>query len=465
MAEKFDLTVIGSGPGGYVAAIRASQLGLKTAVVEKAEVGGICLNWGCIPTKALLHSATLANHIRHAGDFGVEAKELSIDFGRVVKHSRTTAARLSKGIEFLFRKNKISTLPGTGKIITRGRVEVTAPDGKKQTVDSKTILIATGARARTVPGLEFDGEKIISSREAMVLEKIPGHIVIIGAGAIGVEFAYFYNAMGSKVTLIEMMPHILPIEDQEIVEVVARSFKKAGIKVLPDTKVEKVEKLPSGVKITTIGKAGQNVVEGDLALVAIGVQGNVENLGLEALGIKVEKGFIPIDRRTYQTNVAGVYAIGDVIGPPWLAHVASAEGIAAVTGIAGQKAEPVDYDNVPGCAYCQPQVASMGLTEEKAKAAGREIRVGRFPFRASGKSLAMGESEGLVKLIFDARYGELIGAHIVGAEATELLAELNLAKTLETTADEIMHTMHAHPTLSEAIKEAAEDAYGKAIHI
>ncbi|HNW58743.1 MAG TPA: dihydrolipoyl dehydrogenase [bacterium] len=463
--EKYDLVVIGSGPGGYVAAIRAAQLGLQTAVVEKAEVGGICLNWGCIPTKALLHSATLLNHIRHAADFGIVTAAPVVDYPQVVKHSRSVASRLSKGVEFLFRKNKITTIAGTAVLRAPGKIQVTAADQSVRVIEARDILIATGARARAIPGVDFDGEQIISSREALVLDKNPASLVIIGAGAIGVEFAYFFAAMGTRVTLVEMMPHILPIEDHEVVEVVARAFKKMGITMMTDTRVEKVETDKSGVRIQTSSAGGSQLLEGEKALVAIGVQGNIENLGLETLGIRVERNHIVVDKKNYRTNINGIYAIGDVIGPPWLAHVASAEGIAAVEGIAGHPVTPVDYENVPGCTYCQPQVASVGLTEDKAREQGREIKVGRFPIRANGKSLAMGESEGFAKLIFDAKYGELIGAHLVGAEATELLAELNLGKTLETTASEIMTTMHAHPTISEIIKEAAEDAYGHAIHI
>jgi len=463
--EKYDLVVIGSGPGGYVAAIRAAQLGLQTAVVEKAEVGGICLNWGCIPTKALLHSATLLNHIRHAADFGIVTAAPAVDYPQVVKHSRSVASRLSRGVEFLFRKNKITTIAGTAVLRAPGKIQVTAADQSVRVIEARDILIATGARARAIPGVDFDGEQIISSREALVLDKNPASLVIIGAGAIGVEFAYFFAAMGTRVTLVEMMPHILPIEDHEVVEVVARAFKKMGITMMTDTRVEKVETDKSGVRIQTSSAGGSQLLEGEKALVAIGVQGNIENLGLETLGIRVERNHIVVDKKNYRTNINGIYAIGDVIGPPWLAHVASAEGIAAVEGIAGHPVTPVDYENVPGCTYCQPQVASVGLTEDKAREQGREIKVGRFPIRANGKSLAMGESEGFAKLIFDAKYGELIGAHLVGAEATELLAELNLGKTLETTASEIMTTMHAHPTISEIIKEAAEDAYGHAIHI
>lgn len=465
MADKYDLCIIGSGPGGYVAAIRAAQLGLKTVVVEKAELGGICLNWGCIPTKALLHSATLVNQIKKASDFGITVSGINIEFAKVIKHSRTVADTLSKGIEFLFRKNKIQTIFGHGRLLSAGEVEIQAQDGSKKTLEAKNILLATGARARSLPGVEFDGKKIISSREAMVLEKVPARMIIIGAGAIGVEFAYFYTIMGSKVTLVEMLPHILPLEDAEIAQVVERAFKKMGMEILTATKVETLEKTNDGVRVQASSAKGSHALEGDVALVAIGVQGNIEDLGLETVGVKTEKSFITVDKKTYRTNIPGIYAIGDVIGAPWLAHVASAEGIAAVEAIAGHNPVPVDYDHVPACTYSQPQVASMGLTEEKAKSLGMDLKIGRFPFRANGKSLAMGEREGLVKLIFDAKYGELVGAHIVGSDASELLAELGVAKTLETTADEIMHTIHAHPTLSEAIKEAAEDAYGRAIHI
>ena len=465
MAEKYDLVIIGSGPGGYVAAIRASQLGLKVACIERAELGGICLNWGCIPTKALLHSASLFRELKDAQRFGVIVDEPGIDFTKMVKHSRTVANRLSKGIEFLFRKNKVETLLGEGKVVAKGKIEITQSDKSKITVETKNILIATGARPRSLPGIKFDGKQIISSKEAMVQKKKPESMVIIGAGAIGVEFAYFYSSIGTKVTLIEMMPQILPIEDAEIAQVVAKSFQKAGIKILTDTKVESVKKDGDNIVVTVNTKEGSAKIETDITLVAIGVQGNVEGLGLEEQGVQIVKGAIQVNKKTFRTNADGIYAIGDVIGPPWLAHVASAEGIAAVEQIAGKEHAELDYSNVPGCTYCQPQVASLGLTEQKAIDAGYEIKVGRFPVRANGKALAMGRSDGLAKLIFDAKYGELLGAHLVGPEVTEMLAELNVAKTLETTADEIMNTMHAHPTISEMIKEAAEDAFGKAIHI
>ena len=465
MSAKADLVVIGSGPGGYVAAIRASQLGLKTVVVERAELGGICLNWGCIPTKALLHSATLYNQIKRAQDFGIQISGATIDLAKIVKHSRQTAQRLSKGIEFLFKKNNITVVNGAAKIVNQGKVEVKTADGSPQALEAKYILIATGARSRSIPGLDLDGKQIISSREAMVPDKVPARLLIIGAGAIGVEFAYFYASLGTKVTLIEMMPQILPLEDHEVAEVVARAFKKMGITLVTDSKVEKVDKTESSVVVTVTNKKESQTLQAERALVAVGVTGNVEGLGLETVGVKTERGFIPVDRTTFKTNVEGIYAIGDVIGPPWLAHVASAEAIAAVEGLAGKTPAAVDYAHIPACTYCQPQVASLGMTEQQAKTKGIDVKIGRFPFRANGKSLAMGESEGFVKLLFDAKYGELLGAHIVGAEATELLAELGVAVTLETTADEIMATMHAHPTISESIKEAAEDAFGKAIHI
>ncbi|MBD3385883.1 dihydrolipoyl dehydrogenase [candidate division KSB1 bacterium] len=465
MAEKFDLVVIGSGPGGYVAAIRASQLGLKTAVVERDRVGGICLNWGCIPTKALLHSASLYSEIQRASDFGIDVQESAVNFANMVKHSRKVADQLSKGVEYLFRKNKITSIKGLGTLLAKNKVEVTDEKGARKTLDSKYILIATGARARSIPGIELDGKTIISSKEAMVLDNQPKSLVIIGAGAIGVEFAYFYASIGTRITLIEMMPQILPLEDSEAAQVVTRSFKKRGIDVLTNARVEKIDKRKTGVQVSVEAKGKHHELEAEKALLAIGVQGNVENLNLDGVGVKHEKGMISANKATFQTNIGAIYAIGDVIGPPWLAHVASAEGVAAVEHMAGEKPESIDYDNIPACTYCQPQVASMGMTEELARKAGYEVKVGKFPFRANGKSLAMGHTDGFAKLIFDARYGELLGVHIVGSEATEMLAELGVAKTLETTADEIFKTIHAHPTVSEVIKEAAEDAYDRVIHI
>ncbi len=463
MEKKYDVIVLGAGPGGYVAAIRAAQLGMKTAIVEKEKVGGICLNWGCIPTKALLRSAELLEAMRRAQEFGLRAGEVSFDFPKVIKRSRQVADRLVRGVEYLLRKNRVETIQGTGRFVGKGVLEVESTDGKKE-VQASHIVVATGARPRAIPGVEFDGKKILTSKEAMLLQSPPESMIIVGAGAIGVEFGYFYNAFGTKVTLIEMMPQILPLEDKECADVVARSFKKAGIEVVTGARVTSVSKSAKKVKVTVEKDGKPSTYEAEVSLVAIGVQGNVEGIGLEAIGVEVEKAFIKIDEK-YRTNVDGVYAIGDVIGPPLLAHVASHEGISCVEGIAGLTPHPVDYDAVPSCTYCRPQVASFGLREEKAKERGFDVRVGKFPFRANGKALALGEPDGFVKLVFDKKYGELLGAHIVGPEATELLAELGVARTLETTFAEIASTVHAHPTLSETIMEAALDADGRAIHI
>ncbi len=464
-AFDYDVVVIGGGPGGYVAAIRASQKGLKTAVVERDALGGICLNWGCIPTKALLKSAEMMQVFKKASEFGFNIKGLSFDLKKIIKRSRAVAETNSKGVMFLFKKNKITHLPGTGRLVDKNTVVVTYGEGKgDHSITGKYIIIATGGRPKVLPGVEFDGKKIITSKEAMLLEELPGKMIIIGAGAIGVEFAYFYNVFGTEVHLIEMMPHILPLEDVEISTQLERSFKKQGIKFYTDTRVEEVTKNSDGVKIKISSKGKRLELNGDVVLIAVGIQGNVENLGLEDLGIVVEKSFIKVNEY-YQTNISNVYAIGDVIGAPLLAHVASHEGITAVDHLAGAHVHPVDYSNIPGCIYCQPQVASLGMTEEQARAAGYELKIGKFPFRASGKARAVGEVEGMVKLIFDAKYGKLLGAHILGAEATEMIAELGVAKTLETTYAEILHTVHAHPTLSEAIMEAAGVAFSEAIHI
>jgi dihydrolipoamide dehydrogenase len=462
---NYDVLVIGGGPGGYVAAIRAAQKGLKTAVIERDALGGICLNWGCIPTKALLKNAELMHYYKRAGEFGFQLKEWSFDFAKIIKRSREVADMNSKGVEFLFRKNKIEHVAGTGKLISDHEVLISGnvkKDEKKITADK--IILATGGRSRSFPGMDFDGKLILSSKEAMILEKPPQKMIIIGAGAIGVEFAYFYNAFGTEIHLIEMMPQILPIEDEEIVRQLERAFKKQGIKLYTDTRVEKLAKSAKGVTVTVNANNKKENLIADLALVAIGIQGNVENLGLEDLGIEVEKSAIKVNE-FYQTGISNIYAIGDVIGAPWLAHVASHEGIIAVEHLSGGSPHPMDYNSIPGCTYCQPQVASIGFTEKKAKEMGYELKIGRFPFRASGKARAIGEIDGLVKLIFDAKYGELLGAHILGAEATELIAELGIAKNLETTHFELQHTVHAHPTLSEAIMEAAADATGEAVHI
>lgn len=461
--KKYDIAIIGGGPGGYVAAIRASQLGFKTAVIEKDKLGGVCLNWGCIPTKALLKNAEIYNHFKHANEFGITYQNLEFDFKKIIKRSRDVALRNSKGVEYLFKKNKIDHISGFGKIISKGKIEV-SKDGKTlETIDAKHIIVATGAGPRTIPGVEIDRKKIISSTEAMILQEVPKSMLIIGAGAIGVEFAYFYNSFGAKVTLIEMMPNILPVEDKEISKLLESNLKKAGIEIFTESKVEKV-KVGENVGITVSTNDGAKELTADVALMAIGVQGNVENIGLESLGVEYEKSFIKVDEY-YRTNVDGIYAIGDIIGPPLLAHVASAEGITCVEAIAGKNPDTVDYENIPGCTYCQPQVASLGLTEEKAHEQGYELKIGRFPFAASGKARAIGETDGLVKLIFDSKYGELLGAHILGSEATEMIAELGVAKTLGTTAHELIKTIHAHPTLSEAVMEAAANAMGEAIHI
>jgi dihydrolipoamide dehydrogenase len=461
--RNYDVAVIGAGPGGYVAAIRAAQLGLKTAIVERDRVGGICLNWGCIPTKALLRSAELFGLFQRAREFGLTVEGLKPDFQAVVKRSRQVADRLARGVEFLLRKNKVQLFPGSARIVGRGKLAVESATGVEE-LSAKHIIVATGARPRALPDVQFDGKQILTSKEAMTLESPPKSIVIVGAGPIGVEFAYFFRIFGSEVTLLEMMPQILPLEDAECAEVVAKSFRKSGIQVVTGARVVSVEKTPSGLGVMVEREGQQLSYEGEVALVAVGVQANVEGMGLEELGVELEGGFIKVDAFG-RTNVDGIYAIGDVIGPPLLAHVASHEGIVCVEAIAGRNPQPLDYSNVPSCTYCQPQIASIGLTEEKAKSLGHEVRVGRFPFRANGKSLALGETEGFVKLIFDQKHGELLGAHIVGPEATELVAELAVAKTLEGTFEEIASTIHAHPTLSEAVMEAALDADGRAIHI
>jgi dihydrolipoamide dehydrogenase len=461
--RQFDLLVIGGGPGGYTAAIRAAQLGMKTAVIERDKLGGICLNWGCIPTKALLKNAELYRHFKDADEWGISCKELKFDFPKIVKRSRDVALRNSKGVEYLFKKNKIEHIPGQGVLQGNGRVSVSREGKEVEPVASGHIIIATGARARSLPNVKIDGKRVISYMEAMVLPQIPKSMVIIGGGAIGVEFAYFFNSFGTAVTLVEMMPNILPIEDKEISKLLESSLRKQGIEIQTEVKTESVS-VAKDVTVSVSGKDGKKQLTGEVALMAIGVQGNVEQFGLESTGVVVEKGWIKTDEFS-RTNVPGLYAIGDVAGPPWLAHVASREGIVCVEAIAGKNPQPIDYDSIPGCTYCQPQVASIGMTEERAIAEGRSIKVGRFPFSASGKARAVGETEGLVKLIFDEKYGELLGAHILGSDATEMISELGVAKTLESTADGIMKTIHAHPTLSEAVMEAAEAAYGHAINI
>lgn len=459
---KYDLAVLGGGPGGYVAAIRATQLGLKTCVVDKDKLGGICLNWGCIPTKALLKNAEVYHHIKNADTYGINIGKVTVDFKKNIKRSRDVSNRLSKGIEFLMKKNKITHIQGTGKLNSKTKIDVTNGK-KKETVEADKIIIATGARPRTFPGMEFDGKRVIGSKEAMILDAPPRKMIIIGSGAIGSEFAYYYNEFGTDVHLIEMMDRILPVEDADVSKEVAKSFKKSGIKISTGTKVSKIESLKTKVKVHTEKNGKEEILEGDIALLAVGVTGNIENIGLEELGINTDQGAIVINEFN-QTNIQNIYAIGDVSGPPWLAHVASAQGHVAADHAAGHSVKPVDYTNIPGCTYCQPQVGSLGLTEAKAKEAGHDVKVGKFLFQASGKAMAVGDTTGFVKLVFDAKYGELLGAHIVGAEATELIAELGVAKALETTWEDIAMTIHAHPTLSEAIMEAALDAFGSAIH-
>ena len=461
---NYDLAIIGSGPGGYVAAIRAAQLKMKTVIIERDRLGGVCLNWGCIPTKALLKSAELLDEITHAKSFGIQVDSVQADFAAIIKRSRQVADMNSKGVDFLMRKNKIDVLYGTAAFKDAKTLIVTDDQGKTQTVVAKNIIIATGGRPKSIPGVTIDGERIISSKTAMTLNEKPESLAIIGAGAIGVEFAYFYATLGTKVTLIEMLDHILPLEDEEMSQIVARNFKRKKITMHTSTMVTKVEVKDKGVEVHVKKGDKEDVVISEKVLMAVGVQGNTDGLGLEKAGVKQERNFIPVNE-WYETNVSGVYAIGDITGPPLLAHVASHEGIVCVEKIAGLNPHPVDYKSIPACTYCQPQVASIGLTEAQAKAEGYELKIGRFPYTASGKARAIGARDGLVKLIFDAKYGELLGAHIVGSEATELIGELGIAKTLEATPEAIFQTIHAHPTLSEMIMEAAGDANGQAIHI
>jgi dihydrolipoamide dehydrogenase len=460
---KFDLVVVGSGPGGYVAAIRASQLGMKTAIIEKAELGGICLNWGCIPTKALLKSAQVFDYINHAGDYGINIKGASEDFDAVVKRSRNVAAGMSKGIEFLMKKNKITVVNGYGKLVAKGKVEVDN-DGKKETVEATHIILATGARARELPNIKIDGEKVIEYRKAMTLPKKPASLVVIGSGAIGVEFAYFYAAMGTQVTIVEYMDRILPVEDEEVSKTLEKIYKKKGLNILTSSSVEKVDTSGKGCKVSVKTAKGTEIIECDVVLSAAGIQSNLENIGLETLGIKTDKGKVVVDE-FYKTNVDGIYAIGDIVPGPALAHVASAEGIICVEKIAGHHPEPLDYGNIPGCTYCHPEVASVGLTEAQAKEKGYEIKVGKFPFSASGKASASGHKDGFVKVIFDAKYGEWLGCHMIGEGVTDMIAEAVVARKLETTGHEIIKAVHPHPTMSEAVMEAAAQAYGECIHL
>ena len=461
---NYDLIVIGSGPGGYVAAIRASQLGLKTAVVEKENLGGICLNWGCIPTKALLKSAQVFEYLKHAEDYGISAGTPMADFKAVVKRSRDVADGMSKGVQFLMKKNKIDVISGHGKILPGKKVAVTDAEGKTTVYESKNILLALGARSRQLPNLPQDGKKIIGYREAMTLPTQPASLVVVGSGAIGVEFAYFYATMGTKVTIVEYLPNIVPLEDEEVSKQMERSFKKIGVQVMTNSSVESVDTKGKLSKVTIQTAKGIEVIEAEVVLSAVGIQANLENAGLEEVGIVTDKGKI-VTNPFYQTNIPGYYAIGDCVGGQALAHVASAEGIICVEKIAGHSPEPLDYGNIPGCTYAQPEIASVGMTEKAAKEKGYELKIGKFPFTASGKAKASGTPDGFVKLIFDAKYGELLGAHLIGANVTEMIAELVAVRKLETTGHELIKTVHPHPTLSEAVMEAAAAAYGEVIHL
>ncbi|MEM6319174.1 MAG: dihydrolipoyl dehydrogenase [Bacteroidota bacterium] len=464
---NFDLIVIGTGPGGYPAAIRASQLGMKVAVVEKESLGGICLNWGCIPTKALLKSAQVFEYINHADDYGIKVGKATADFTGMIKRSRGVADGMSKGVTFLLKKNKVTVLNGFGKLARGKKVEVTDEKGNTTTHEAKHIIVATGGRAKELPNLPIDGEKIIEYRKAMSLEKQPKSMVIVGAGAIGVEFAYFYHSIGTEVTIVEFMEQgLVPREDADVSKQLARIYKKKGIKIMANTAVETVDTKGKGCVVTARNRKTGKVetINCDVVLSAAGVTPNIENIGLEALGIETERGLIKVDE-FYRTNVANIYAIGDVVAGPALAHVATAEAIVCVEKIAGENPEPIDYNNIPGCTYCSPEIASVGYTEQAAKEAGYDIKVGKFPFSASGKASAAGAKVGFVKVIFDAKYGEFLGAHMLGYNVTEMIAEVVAARKLETTGHEIVKTIHPHPTMSEAVMEAAADAYGEVIHL
>jgi dihydrolipoamide dehydrogenase len=462
---NYDVIIIGSGPGGYVTAIRAAQLGLKTAVVERENLGGICLNWGCIPTKSLLKSAQAFEYAVHAADYGVSISgEVKADFAAMVKRSRDVADGMSKGIQFLFKKNKVESIFGTGKLAGKNTVEVTGTDGKKTSYTAKHIILATGARSRELPNLPIDGKKIIGYRKALTLDKQPESMVVVGSGAIGSEFAYFYQTIGTKVTLVEFMPTTVPNEDEEVAKQLERSFKKMKMNVLTSSSVEKVDTTGDKCKITIKTKKGEEIVEADIVLSAVGITPNTEGIGLEEMKVVTENGRVKVDE-FYRTNIEGVYAIGDIVAGPALAHVASAEGIVCIEKIAGLNPEPINYGNIPGCTYTNPEISSVGLTEAKAKEAGYEIKVGKFPYSASGKASAAGQKDGFVKLIFDAKYGELLGAHMIGGNVTEMIAEMVVAKKLEITGHELLKTIHPHPTMSEAIMEAAAAAYDEVIHI
>lgn len=460
----YDLIVIGSGPGGYVAAIRASQLGLKTAIVEKESLGGICLNWGCIPTKALLKSAQVFEYLNHAADYGIKTSGGEVDFEAVIKRSRGVADGMSKGVQFLMKKNKIDVIIGHGSLKSKGTVSVKISDGTTKDFTAKNIILATGGRSRELPNLKQDGKKIIGYRQAMILPKQPKSMVVVGSGAIGIEFAYFYNSIGTQVTVVEFLDNIVPLEDEEISKGLLRSLKKQGINIMTSSTVESVDTSGDICKVNVKTATGNQVLEAEIVLSAIGISTNLEGIGLEENGVKTDKGKVLVDD-FYKTNVDGVYAIGDIVKGQALAHVASAEGIICVEKIAGQNPQPLDYNNIPGCTYCSPEVASVGYTEKAAKEAGYEIKVGKFPFSASGKASAAGVKDGFVKVIFDAKYGEFLGAHMLGANVTEMIAEVVTARKLEATGHEIIKSVHPHPTMSEAVMEAAADAYGEVIHL
>ena len=461
--QNFDLIVLGSGPGGYVTAIRASQLGLKTAIVEKENLGGVCLNWGCIPTKALLKSAQVFEYLNHASDYGLSAENVSYDFDKVIERSRGAAESMSKGVQFLMKKNNIEVINGYGSLLPGKQVKVTSAD-KVSTISATNIVIATGARSRELPSLPQDGVKVIGYREAMTLKSQPKKLVVVGSGAIGIEFAYFYNSMGTEVTVVEYQPNIVPVEDEEISKQLERSFKKAGINILTSAEVTLVDTSGEGVKATVKTAKGEQVIEADIVLSAVGIKSNIENIGLEEAGIITDRDKILVNEY-YQTNIPGYYAIGDVTPGQALAHVASAEGILCVEKIAGMHVEPIDYGNIPGCTYCSPEIASVGMTEKQAKEKGYDIKVGKFPFSASGKAKASGNSDGFVKVIFDAKYGEWLGCHMIGAGVTDMIAEAVVARKLETTGHEILKAVHPHPTMSEAVMEAVAAAYDEVIHL
>ena len=460
---NYDLIVLGTGPGGYVAAIRASQLGLKVAVVEKESLGGVCLNWGCIPTKALLKSAQVFEYINHANEYGIKVGDVNADFSKIIKRSRDVADGMSKGIAYLMKKNKIEVISGFGKVKLGNKISVTS-DGKESDYSAKHIIIATGARSRVLPNIPQDGKKIIGYRDAMVLPYNPKKMVIVGSGAIGVEFAYFFNSMGCEVTIVEFMPNIVPVEDIDISKQLQRSFKKSGIKIMTSSSVEKVDTSGEGCRVMIKTKSANETIQCDVVLSAAGIVSNIENIGLEEVGIKTENGKISVDDY-YQTNVNGYYAIGDVLANQALAHVASAEGITCVEKIAGLSPDPIDYGNIPGCTYASPEIASVGMTEASAKEAGYDVKLGKFPFSASGKASAAGHKDGFVKVIFDAKYGEWLGCHMIGANVTEMIAEAVLARKLETTGHEVLKAVHPHPTMSEAVMEAVADAYDEVIHM